>query len=190
VHAIQIPASVHAVVAARVDRLPLEDKRLLQAAAVIGHAVPFGLLQAVTEPTEPDLRLSLARLQAGGFLDEASLFPDLEYTFRHALTHEVTYGAIVQRRRRELHARIVEAIERLYADRLAEQVERLAYHALRGEVWDRAATYLREAAMRASKRRFASWSTCPRGGTPRRRRSTSDSTRESFWLPWGSTTRS
>ena len=152
VHAIQIPASVHAVVAARVDRLPLEDKRLLQAAAVIGHAVPFGLLQAVTEPTEPDLRLSLARLQAGGFLDEASLFPDLEYTFRHALTHEVTYGAIVQRRRRELHARIVEAIERLYADRLAEQVERLAYHALRGEVWDRAATYLREAAMRAAMR--------------------------------------
>jgi class 3 adenylate cyclase/tetratricopeptide (TPR) repeat protein len=152
VHAIQIPASVHAVVAARVDRLPLEDKRLLQAAAVIGHAVPFGLLQAVTEPTEPDLRLSLARLQAAGFLDEASLFPDLEYTFRHALTHEVTYGAIVQRRRRELHARIVEAIERLYADRLAEQVERLAYHALRGEVWDRAARYLREAAMRAAMR--------------------------------------
>ena len=152
VHAIEIPASVHAVVAARVDRLPLEDKRVLQAAAVIGQIVPFGLLQAVAEPTEPDLRRSLAHLQTAGFLDEASLFPELEYSFRHALTHEVTYGAIVQQRRRELHARLVEAIERLYADRLVEQAERLAYHALRGEVWDKATTYLREVAMRAAMR--------------------------------------
>ena len=65
-----------------------------------------------------------------------SLFPDLEYTFKHALTHEVAYGSLLQERRRALHARIVEAIERLYPDRLAEQVERLAHHALRGEVWE------------------------------------------------------
>ena len=152
VHAIQVPASVHAVLAARIDRLPVEDKRLLQAAAVIGHDVPFALLQAVAEQNEPDLRRGLAHLQAAEFLYETSLFPDLEYTFKHALTHDVAYGTLLQQRRRELHARIVEVIERLYADRLAMHIERLAYHALRGEVWDRATTYLREAGMRAAMR--------------------------------------
>jgi predicted ATPase/class 3 adenylate cyclase len=152
IHAIQVPASVHAVLAARIDRLPVEEKRLLQAAAVIGHDVPFALLQAITEQNEPDLRRGLAHLQAAEFLYETSLFPDLEYTFKHALTHEVTYGTLLQQRRRELHARIVEVIERLYADRLAKHVERLAYHALRGEVWDKATTYLREAGMRAAMR--------------------------------------
>jgi len=132
IHAIQVPASVQAVLAARIDRLPVEEKRLLQAAAVIGHDVPFALLQAVAEQNESDLRRGLAHLQAAEFLYEASLFPDLEYSFRHALTHDVTYGTLLQQRRRELHTRIVEVIERLYADRLAEHVERLAYHARMG----------------------------------------------------------
>jgi len=150
IHAIQVPASVQAVLAARIDRLPVEEKRLLQAAAVIGHDVPFALLQAVAEQNESDLRRGLAHLQAAEFLYEASLFPDLEYSFRHALTHDVTYGTLLQQRRRELHTRIVEVIERLYADRLAEHVERLAYHARMGEVWDRAVTYLREVSTRAA----------------------------------------
>jgi class 3 adenylate cyclase/tetratricopeptide (TPR) repeat protein len=152
IHAIQVPASVHAVLAARIDRLPVAEKRLLQAAAVIGHDVPFALLQAVAEQTEPDLRRGLAHLQAAELLYETSLFPDLVHTFKHALTHEVTYGTLVQPRRRELHARIVEAIERLYSDRLGEHVERLAYHAVRGEVWDRAITHLRDVAIRAAMR--------------------------------------
>src|SRR3989442_4971201 len=116
IHAIQVPASVHAVLAARIDRLPVEEKRLLQAAAVIGHDVPFALLQVVAEENESDLRRGLAHLQAAEFLYETSLFPDLEFSFKHALTHEVTYGTLLQQRRRELHARIVEVIERLYAD--------------------------------------------------------------------------
>jgi class 3 adenylate cyclase/tetratricopeptide (TPR) repeat protein len=152
IHAIQVPASVHAVLAARIDRLPIEEKRLLQAAAVIGHDVPFVLLQALAEQTDPDLRRALAHLQAAEFLYEANLFPDLEYAFKHALTHEVAYGTLLQQRRRELHARIVEVIERLYADRLSQHVGRLAYHALRGEVWDKAITYLREVSMRAAMR--------------------------------------
>ena len=153
IHAVQIPASVHAVLAARIDRLPAEEKRLLQAAAVIGgHDVPFALLQAVADQNESDLRRGLAHLQAAEFLYETSLFPDLEYSFKHALTHDVAYGTLLQQRRRELHARIVEVIERLHADRLAQHMERLAYHALKGEVWDRAVTYLREVAMRAAMR--------------------------------------
>jgi tetratricopeptide (TPR) repeat protein len=148
----QIPATAQAILAARIDRLPPEDKRLLQAAAVIGKDVPFTLLEAIAGVSEQDLRRGLAHLQAAEFLHETSLFPDLEYTFKHALTHEVAYGSVLQDRRRALHARIVEAVEAHYADRLAEQVERLAHHAFRGEVWDKAVTYLRQAGAKALDR--------------------------------------
>jgi len=150
--AIQVPTTVQAILAARIDRLSPEDKRLLQAAAVIGTDVPFALLLAVAELGEEDLRRGLDHLQAAEFLYEARLFPDLEYTFKHSLTHEVTYGGLLQERRRDLHARLVGAIETLHRDRLGEQVERLAHHALRGEVWEKAVPYLRQAGLRAAGR--------------------------------------
>jgi predicted ATPase/class 3 adenylate cyclase len=144
IDAIQVPATVQAVLAARIDRLPPEEKRLLQSAAVIGKDLPFMLLQAVADQPEDELRQRLTRLQAAEFLYETSLFPDLEYTFKHALTHEVAYGGVLQERRRLLHTRIVDTIERLYPDRLAEQIERLAHHASRGELWEKAAAYLHQ----------------------------------------------
>jgi tetratricopeptide (TPR) repeat protein len=147
-----VPATVQAVLAARIDRLAPEDKRLLQAAAVIGKDVPYPLLQAIAELREEWLRQGLADLQTAELLYETSLFPDLEYTFKHALTHEVAYESLLQERRRALHARIVTAIEGLYHDRLAEQAERLAHHAVRGEVWDKAVTYLRQAGLKATAR--------------------------------------
>ena len=149
---IQVPATVQAVLAARIDRLPPEEKRLLQTAAVIGTEVPFALLQAIAELPEADLHRGLAHLQAAEFLYEASLFPELVYTFKHALTHEVAYSGLLLERRRVLHARIVEALEALAGDRVAEQVERLAHHALRGEVWDKALTYCRQAGEKAMAR--------------------------------------
>jgi class 3 adenylate cyclase/tetratricopeptide (TPR) repeat protein len=149
---LQIPASATAILAARIDRLAPEDKRLLQAAAVVGKDVPFALLQAITEEPEETLRGGLAHLQAAEFLYETSLFPDLEFTFKHALTHDVAYTSLLQERRRALHARIVDAIEALYPDRLTEQVERLASHAFRGEVWEKAVGYLRQAGLRAMAR--------------------------------------
>ena len=79
-------------------------------------------------------------------------FPDHAYTFKHALTHEVTYESLLRERRRMLHARIVEVIEALDADRRIDQIERLAYHALRGEVWDKAVTYFRQAGVQAAMR--------------------------------------
>ena len=148
----QMPATVQAVLAARIDRLPPEEKRLLQTAAVIGTEVPLPLLQAVAELPEEALRLSLAHLQDAEFLYEARLFPELVYTFKHALTQEVAYGSLLQERRRVLHARIVEALEALAGDRVAEQVERLAHHALRGEVWDKALVYCRQAGEKAMAR--------------------------------------
>ena len=149
---IQVPATVQAILAARIDRLAPDDKHLLQAAAVIGKNVPYTLLQTIVELPEEALRQLVATLQAGEFLYEKSLFPDLEYTFKHALTHEVAYGSLLLERRKALHARIMESIERLYYDRLAEQVERLAHHALRAEVWDKALSYLSQAAEKATGR--------------------------------------
>jgi class 3 adenylate cyclase/tetratricopeptide (TPR) repeat protein len=142
---IQVPATVQAVLAARIDRLPPDEKRLLQAAAVIGTEVPLALLQAIAECREEPLRLGLTHLQAAEFLYETRLFPEIEYTFKHALTHQVAYESLLQERRRALHARIVEALESLVGERLTEQVERLAHHALRGEVWDKALAYGRQA---------------------------------------------
>ncbi len=150
--AIQVPGTVQAVLAARIDRLPPEDKSLLQVAAVVGKDVPFSLLKAVADLPEESLRGRLADLQSAEFLYETSLFPDLEYTFKHALTHEVAYGSLLHERRRVLHARIVEAIEGLLPDRLAEHAERLGHHAVRGEVWEKAVDYLHQAGTKAAWR--------------------------------------
>jgi class 3 adenylate cyclase/tetratricopeptide (TPR) repeat protein len=152
VQSIQVPATVQAVLAARIDRLPPEEKRLLQTAAVIGMEVPLALLQAIAEAPEEALHRGLAHLQAAEFLYETSLFPERVHTFKHALTHEVAYRSLLQERRRALHARIVEALETLAGERLADQVERLADHAVRGEVWDKALLYCRQAGAKAMER--------------------------------------
>src|SRR5262245_15896689 len=117
---IQVPATVQAVLAARIDRLPPEEKDLLQTAAVIGHEVPLPLLQAIADLPEEVLQRSLAHLQATELLYETRLFPERAYTFKHALTHEVAYGGLLHERRRALHTRIVEALEALAGDRAAE----------------------------------------------------------------------
>jgi class 3 adenylate cyclase/tetratricopeptide (TPR) repeat protein len=140
-----VPATVQAVLAARIDRLPPEEKRLLQTAAVIGTEVPMPLLQAIAELPETVFHHGLAHLQAAEFLYETRLFPEQAYTFKHALTHEVAYGGLLQERRRVLHARIVEVLEALAGDRVTEQVERLAHHTLRGQIWDKAVVYCRQA---------------------------------------------
>jgi class 3 adenylate cyclase/tetratricopeptide (TPR) repeat protein len=152
-----VPETVLAVLAARMDRLPPAAKRLLQVAAVIGMDVSFPLLQALAEQPEEHLQQSLAHLQAAEFLYETRLFPEPAYTFKHALTQEVAYNSLLLERRRVLHARLVEAIEALAPERVAEmtsgrspdQVDRLAYHAVRGEVWDKAVTYCQQAGARA-----------------------------------------
>jgi len=152
VEAIQLPASVQVILAARIDRLTPLAKGLLQSAAVIGKDVPFALLEAIAEQREDELRRGLTHLQAAEFLYETRLFPELEYTFKHALTLEVTYGGLLQERRRALHAHIVAAIEAIAGDRMAEQVERLAHHALRGEQWDKALSYCQQASAKAVAR--------------------------------------
>src|SRR5262249_39987891 len=163
-----VPATVQAVLAARIDRLAPEEKGLLQTAAVLGTDVPFALLRAIADVPEAVLHRSLAHLQAAEVLDETRLFHEPEYTFQHALTHHVAYGSLLLERRRGLHAHLVEAIEALAPAQGTEgasgaqglsagkqgtdQVERLAYHALRGEVWDKAVIYCQQAGARAYDR--------------------------------------
>jgi len=149
---IDVPATVQAILTSRIDRLAPEDKQLLQTASVIGKDVPFPLLLALAGPSEDDVRRGLARLQAAEFFYETRLYPDPEYSFKHALTHDVAYGGLLQERRRDLHSRIFVAIETVYRDRLAEHVERLAHHALRAELWDKAVMHLRQAGRRAVQR--------------------------------------
>jgi class 3 adenylate cyclase/tetratricopeptide (TPR) repeat protein len=152
VQAIQVPATVQTMLGARIDRLPSEDKRLLQVASVVGKDVPFALLKTIVELADEPLRRGLDRLQAGEFLYETELYPDVEYSFTHALTHEVTYGGLLKERRRELHGRIVEAIETLHRERLGGEIERLAYHAVRSELREKAVDYLRQAGRKATAR--------------------------------------
>jgi transcriptional regulator with AAA-type ATPase domain/tetratricopeptide (TPR) repeat protein len=152
VPALQIPPTVQAVLAARIDRLAPEDKRLLQTASVIGKDVPLALLQAIAETDEPAVRAGLARLQATELLHEVQRSREEEYTFKHALTHEVAYEELLPERRRNLHARIVDAIETIHRDRLGEHIERLAHHALRGELREKAVDYLRQAGLKTFAR--------------------------------------
>jgi class 3 adenylate cyclase/tetratricopeptide (TPR) repeat protein len=149
---IRVPASVQTVIAARIDRLSPADKALLQSAAVIGREFSLPLLQAIVGSNGGDLAGGLARLQVAEFLYESSLFPEIQYTFKHVLTQEVAYDSLLQDKRRLMHATILQALERLAADRLAGELEHLAHHALRGEVWDKAVAYSRQAGTRALER--------------------------------------
>jgi class 3 adenylate cyclase/predicted ATPase len=149
---LQIPATAQAILAARIDRLSAENKRLLQAASVIGKDVPFVLLRAVAEGSEEEVRSGLSHLHAAEFLYEAQLFPDLELTFKHALTQEVAYNTVLLERRRALHERAAQAIEGLFAQRLSDHYNELAHHYSRGGNGAKAAEYLQRAGQQAVER--------------------------------------
>jgi class 3 adenylate cyclase/tetratricopeptide (TPR) repeat protein len=150
---VRVPATVEALLAVRIDRLPVAHKRLLQAAAVVGIDVPLSILSNVVELPEDKLQSRLTDLVAADFLvDPQEGDPDPKYGFRHALTHEVAYSGLLHDQRQALHVRVVEAIEQLPTGRIAEHAEVLAYHAVRCERWQSAATYLRIAGDRALAR--------------------------------------
>jgi class 3 adenylate cyclase/tetratricopeptide (TPR) repeat protein len=146
---IEVPSSVHGVLAARFDHLPVAEKRLLQMAAVIGMEVPLSLLKAISGDPEDVLDRGLLHLQTAEFLYEASHLPEPTLAFKHALTHEVVYGSLLRERQRALHTQILAALEAHFSDRLDEQVAILAHHAVRGEVWGKAFGYLCKAGHKA-----------------------------------------
>ena len=147
---ISVPDTIQDVLMSRIDRLEDEPRQALQLAAVIGREFTQRLLDRIAEIRAGTTAAVLRELQAIELIYEKALFPELAYMFKHALTQDVAYGSLLTQRRRELHRRIGEAIEELYADRLAEHYAVLAYHFARGEDWPRAATYFEQAADHAA----------------------------------------
>jgi len=152
---IQVPEAVQGIIAARMDRLDENVKNTMQVASVIGREFPLQILRRVTSLPER-LEIHLGELQALEFIYERSLFPELEYVFKHALTQQVAYTSLLLKKRREIHERIGQAIEGLYPDRLAEFYETLAHHYSKGENADKAYHYLKLSADKAT-RDYANW---------------------------------
>ncbi len=152
IDSLRVPSTVRTVLAERVDRLPAAEKQLLQTASVIGVVVMVRLLRAVTGLAEEELSHYLFNLQAAEFIYESNLFPELEYSFKHALVDEVVYGALLHERRIALHASIVRALEQIAGDDPSNYIEAMAYHAVQAELWEPAARYCRQAAAKAMSR--------------------------------------
>src|SRR5262249_55090291 len=149
---IQVPTTVQAVLAARIDHLPPDDKRLLQTAAVIGMDVPLPVLHAVTELPEVAVQHGLADLQAAEFLYETHLFPEVIYTFKHALTRQVASQSLLRRARQEVHRQIAQVLETRFATLAEVQPERLAYHYTEAGLGAQAVAYWQRAGQRAMAR--------------------------------------
>ena len=128
----QVPDTIQGIIAARLDRLEDKLKRTMQVAAVIGRCFAFRILETITGMQE-ELKSCLLELQGLEFIYEKTLFPELEYIFKHALTQEVAYNSLLLKRRKEIHEKIGRAIETLYAERLEEFYEMLAYHYSRSD---------------------------------------------------------
>jgi class 3 adenylate cyclase/tetratricopeptide (TPR) repeat protein len=144
-----VPRTIEALLAARIDRLRPELKELLQCASVIGNDIKEPLFVAVTGLTQPEFRRAVRELQLAEFLYERTLFPETEYAFKHSMTRDVAYASMLRERRMMLHARAVRSLESLAAGRLEEHVERLADHAERGALWDKALEYLQRSGVKA-----------------------------------------
>jgi class 3 adenylate cyclase/predicted ATPase len=149
---IQVPATVQAVLAARIDRLPAEEKRLLQASAVIGTEVPLPLLQAIADLPEAALHRGLAHLQAAEFLYETRLFPERAYTFKHALTQQVAYQSLLTSTRQRYHAQLARELEARFPETVETQPERLAHHFTEADLAAPAVGYWQRAGQRAVER--------------------------------------
>ena len=147
---IEVPDSIQGIIAARLDRVEENLKRVMQVASVIGREFAYRILQTITGMRE-ELKASLINLQGLEFIYEKQLFPELEYIFKHALTQEVAYKSLLQKRRKEIHEKIGSAIEKLYPDRLEEYYELLAYHYVRSDNTEKAVDYLDLANQKAAR---------------------------------------
>jgi tetratricopeptide (TPR) repeat protein len=152
---IQVPDTIQGIIAARMDRLEENLKRTMQVASVIGRDFAYRILLTITGMQE-ELKTQLMNLQGLEFIYEKSLFPELEYMFKHTLTQEVAYNSLLVKRRKELHEKTGQAIEELYPDKLEEFYEALAYHYLAAENWEKAYQYLLSSALKAATR-YSLW---------------------------------
>lgn len=149
---LHIPTTVQGVLAARIDRLPIDEKELLQALAVIGHEFPFSLIRRICgeeSVRDDELRRLLAHLEAAEFIYERPAFPEVTYSFKHALTQEVAGRSLLTERRTTLHERTAQAIEMLFPTRIADYCSELAHHYSQSGNIPKAVEYLHRAAQQA-----------------------------------------
>jgi class 3 adenylate cyclase/tetratricopeptide (TPR) repeat protein len=141
---IDVPDTIQGLIAARIDRLEDNIKRIMQVASVIGRDFTYRILKSITGLHE-ELKTYLLNLQGLEFIYEKRLFPELEYIFKHALIQEVTYYSLLKTRRKELHRKVGETMEEQFAERLNEYSNIIGEHFLHGEDWERAYVYLSRA---------------------------------------------
>jgi class 3 adenylate cyclase/predicted ATPase len=147
-----LPATVQAVLAARIDRLAEREKQILQTAAVIGREFAEPILARVVDLPEAELATGLRKLIGAEFIYEEALYPQAEYIFKHALTQEVAYNSLLNQRRLTLHEDAGEAIEAVFAGRLEEHFSQLAHHYRHSRNTEKAVDYLTLAAQQAIER--------------------------------------
>jgi class 3 adenylate cyclase/predicted ATPase len=149
---LRLPLTVQGVLAARIDRLPAEQKELLQTLAVIGRKSPLGLIRKVADKAEPQLERMLADLRTAEFIYEQPVLTDAEYIFKHALTQEVAYNSLLIGRRKLLHERAGQALESMFAEQLDDHLGELAHHFSRSDNVSKAVEYLGRAGRQALQR--------------------------------------
>ena len=149
---LRLPPTVQGILASRIDRLPVEQKELLQTLAVIGRESPLGLIRKVASKAEPQLERMLADLQANEFIYEQPALTEAEYIFKHALTQEVAYNSLLIGRRKLLHERAGHALESMFAERLDDHLGQLAHHFSHSDNVSKAVEYLGRAGQQALQR--------------------------------------
>lgn len=149
VYALELPDTVQAVIRARLDRLDGDAGAVLRVAAVIGRECSRSLLER-TLPDASRLPRALEALKAAGLIQQRRIVPEPAYRFKHVLTQEVAYASLLEHQRRQLHARVGEALEQLCGENLDTEADRLAHHFSRAEEWPKAVHYGLRAAERAS----------------------------------------
>ncbi|MCU0608040.1 MAG: DUF2791 family P-loop domain-containing protein, partial [Candidatus Edwardsbacteria bacterium] len=152
VAALSIPDTVQSVIAARLDRLERDLRDILQTASVLGRSFHVHLLEALSGLDDMMLNLYLATLEEFDFIAETKQGPEAEYSFRHPLSQEVAYQALLKKRRRELHRLAGRAIERAYAGRIDDFAEVLAHHYANGDDEAKAVEWLWRAGRKARDR--------------------------------------
>jgi class 3 adenylate cyclase/tetratricopeptide (TPR) repeat protein len=151
-NATQIPATVQAVLASRIDRLPPDEKDLLNTLAVIGKEFPMELVRQIAGKPDDELQRMLANLQAAEFVYEQPAFPDVAYVFKHALSQQVAYGSALHERRKALHARIAKVLDAHFSAIVETQPELVAHHYTEAGLSEEAIPYWQRAGERALQR--------------------------------------
>src|SRR5262249_46455114 len=149
---LHMPTTVQGVLAARIDRLAPDEKALLQQLAVIGREFPLSLIRHVITQPEDEVYRLLAVLQRKEFLYEQPAFPEIEYSFKHALTQEVAYGSVLHEQRKAIHERTAQAMEALYNATLNEHYSQLPQPYSRSGKTEKAVEYLHLAGQQAVQR--------------------------------------